>query len=230
MALIDNLIRYYKLDEISGTTVTDATGTSNGTNSGATVNSTGVINSGYDFNSNNDHINTNLAINPSTTDYSISFWVNPDSTTGKKIVSTDYDNNAPRGFQVYNEGTELVISTGANVSTSSGAGYSSSAYQHIVVVLGQGTDNSYIYRNGVEVLNFTGDFNNVSKTLYLCSRVGAETNITFLGDMDEVGIWNRALTSSEVGDLHNSGAGLKYPFTGPPPEAAPLKIFDVRFG
>jgi hypothetical protein len=34
----------------------------------------------------------------------------------------------------------------------------------------------------------------------------------FLGEIDEVGIWSRALTSGEISDLYNSGSGLSYPF------------------
>lgn len=34
------------------------------------------------------------------------------------------------------------------------------------------------------------------------------------GDIDEIGIWSRIITSGEVTSLYNSGAGLAYPFTG----------------
>jgi hypothetical protein len=32
------------------------------------------------------------------------------------------------------------------------------------------------------------------------------------GQIDEVGIWSRALSSTEVTKLYNGGAGLQYPF------------------
>jgi len=32
------------------------------------------------------------------------------------------------------------------------------------------------------------------------------------GLVDEVGIWNKVLTSGEITDLYNSGSGLAYPF------------------
>lgn len=32
------------------------------------------------------------------------------------------------------------------------------------------------------------------------------------GQMDEVGIWDRSLTTTEITELYNSGAGLAYPF------------------
>jgi len=35
----------------------------------------------------------------------------------------------------------------------------------------------------------------------------------FDGLIDEVGIWSRALNSTEVSELYNSGSGLAYPFT-----------------
>jgi len=35
----------------------------------------------------------------------------------------------------------------------------------------------------------------------------------FPGTIDEVGVWNRVLTSSEVASLYNTGTGFQYPFT-----------------
>ena len=31
--------------------------------------------------------------------------------------------------------------------------------------------------------------------------------------MDEVGVWSRALSSSEIAQLYNSGSGLSYPLS-----------------
>ena len=38
------------------------------------------------------------------------------------------------------------------------------------------------------------------------------TGLNFVGSIDEVGVWNRALTSAEVIELYNSGAGITHPF------------------
>lgn len=35
--------------------------------------------------------------------------------------------------------------------------------------------------------------------------------LSYTGRLDEVGLWNRVLTASEVSDLYNGGAGLTYP-------------------
>ena len=44
--------------------------------------------------------------------------------------------------------------------------------------------------------------------------IGADTFTAryFSGLMDEVGVWNRVLTSTEVTELFNTGRGLQYPF------------------
>ncbi len=56
-------------------------------------------------------------------------------------------------------------------------------------------------------------FSDSSRPLY----VGTDSNGSgpleyFGGQIDELGIWNRALTSGEIGTLWNSGAGTTYPF------------------
>jgi hypothetical protein len=33
------------------------------------------------------------------------------------------------------------------------------------------------------------------------------------GSLDEIGIWNRALTTGEISTLYNSGSGKGYPFS-----------------
>jgi hypothetical protein len=38
--------------------------------------------------------------------------------------------------------------------------------------------------------------------------------ILFDGSLDEFGLWNRVLTSTEITHLWNGGAGTTYPFTG----------------
>lgn len=42
-------------------------------------------------------------------------------------------------------------------------------------------------------------------------RLGGDT-IPFTGAIDEMGVWNRIITESEITALYNSGAGLSYPF------------------
>ena len=54
------------------------------------------------------------------------------------------------------------------------------------------------------------------------------SNTHFLGDLDEIGVWSRALSGTEISQLYNSGTGLQYPFgvtTAPSPFALFSSIF-----
>jgi hypothetical protein len=53
---------------------------------------------------------------------------------------------------------------------------------------------------------------------------------SFNGSIDEVGIWSRALTSSEVTSLYNSGSGRQYPFTGSSNQTGDLADFQNGSG
>jgi hypothetical protein len=50
--------------------------------------------------------------------------------------------------------------------------------------------------------------------LSLCGFLGEGTfgEFPFDGSIDEVGVWNRTLTSPEINSLYNSGAAKSYPF------------------
>lgn len=213
MALSDQLISWYKLDETTGTTAFDSTGSVNATNSNMSINQTGKIGSCYLADSDNDYLNTNIALNPLLQDTSISLWFTTSTSTSKKFISTDYNNTVPRGFQIYsNDAGGMDIYTGANAYSSSDGLITSGPFYHFVAVLSSGANNSYFYLNGSQILNFNGNYNNTSKTLYLCSRVGAETTTTWLGKIDEVAVWTRALSLEEIQSVFNSGNGLTYPF------------------
>jgi hypothetical protein len=76
-----------------------------------------------------------------------------------------------------------------------------------------------VYYNGVE--ESTGTKTGILYPLFEPNSVfliGLSTALTpdyLIGRMDEVGIWNRSLNSSEVADLYNSGNGITYSSTAP---------------
>jgi hypothetical protein len=45
------------------------------------------------------------------------------------------------------------------------------------------------------------------------------------GSIDEIGVWNRALTPDEITQLFNAGDGMKYPFNAPAPSSVSCVIF-----
>lgn len=100
-------------------------------------------------------------------------------------------------------------SAGVNVSLYSGAGFNDGEW-HFAVLTKSG-NNLELYVDGSSVdtdsASFTGNFN--SATFRIGSYNGSAE--FYSGAIDEVGFWERALSSTEVGQLYNSGNGLAYP-------------------
>ena len=90
MALIDNLISYWKLDETSdgsgAVTRNDSHSTNHLTDNNTTASGTGKINAGVDFErTNSEYLSRadNASLSP-TSDISFNFWVNFENAPGSK--------------------------------------------------------------------------------------------------------------------------------------------------
>lgn len=228
MALTDNLVSYWKLDETSGTR-NDSHGTNHLTDNNTVLYGTGKQGNCADFERTNseylsiaDASQTGLEM---TTAFSTSLWMNMESSapvdnnmglmskTGR--VSGGWMlgyRNYPSGndniyLEVWNGGSVTYAYTGdLNLSTAT--------WYHIVTTFSSGTFKLYI--NGVDTTwtkvgsDTTATDGNAVFNLGKLSTDGASC---FDGLLDEVGIWSRALSSTEVADLYNSGSGLAYPFS-----------------
>lgn len=90
------------------------------------------------------------------------------------------------------------------------------SWHHIVWVMATGTNQAHIYIDGV--LNATTSYSlsneNVTQPLGLGARCDdascATTAYPYTGCIDEIGFWNRTLSSTEVIQLYNFGLGLQY--------------------
>lgn len=192
MALTDNLVSYWKLDESSGNAV-DSVGSNTLTNSNVTY-ATGKINNGAVFNSTSDTLIGTSISNP----LSFSFWYNV--TQGNSVTylaNASPDNtiqSKSSGFtwQIYDGTSSRDFTTTVKNAT----------WTHVVFVY-NGT-GYLLYENGTYIETVTSNQISFDKI----GRSGSNIN----GTIDEVGIWNRALTSGEVTELYNSGVGLQYPF------------------
>ena len=183
----------------------------NGTVNGATLTSDrfGSLNSAYSFN--NNEITTNISSVKFSSDYTISIWVraNPNNQTyptflcGNNVLSgwTDpnyletnlYQNKFVHYLQIapQNAGQVLYQSNTITLNT----------WYHLVISNVNQQCNMYV--NGI--------FNSTIGPIYL-SNLGAYLHIgngrgngeIFIGQLDDIGIWNRALTQQEITALYNA--------------------------
>lgn len=224
MSLIDKIVAYYKCDENTGTTFNDSVGPSTGTyNNTGTAWATGIINSGGNFvNANSNFVNIPAFNNIITySALSIQAWVKFNSfPSDSRIVANSHTDLDAKGFQLYarNSGGTLFPTFGIGATSNAQAigsnGLSTGIFYHIV-----GTYDGAIIRiyvNGIQV----GSVANTGAIIASANDIWLSGNPAYSGDyldgiIDEVGIWQRALTSYEVLKLYANGIGMQFPFLLP---------------
>src|SRR3989344_980246 len=205
--ITSGLVGYWKLDENSGTIVADSSGRGNtGTNVGGTWLDS-YTNSGISFDGSSDKYVTTSDSNSldiNGTAITMSAWAKPTSTnygqiiTKLNIVST----NMPWDIQLYtNDYFYTAIKTDSNgfAEIRSANTASFGQWQHLVTVY-NGT-NIIFYVNGVQssIGSQSGNIVTNDQNLYLGGIAGGEV---FLGSIDEIRIYNRALSAGDVNQLY----------------------------
>lgn len=227
MALATNLVSYWKADEASGN-MADAVGSNTLTNENSATFAAGIIGNACALNGSNQRFtigdNASLSITGKLT---ISCWIKLSSYSGStayRMVAKNNLANAASGnaydINMNDNGANTLNIFISNGSTRTQKGVSFTptvgVWYHIVAVYDTaGTVDFYI--NGVHQTQQTGLPTSIkdeaSKFVIGATQNGASGFAHhFPGNIDEIGIWSRALNSTEVGQLYNGGAGLQYPF------------------
>lgn len=186
----------------------------NGTLNGPSLTSDrfGNSNSAYNYNGTSNNI---VVLNSSilnVENWSVSAWyktsVNSNTIqriTTKQTGSVGNSNVFAILFQngkvygsFYNGSTE--VRTSDNSITSDGN------WHHVVYIRNQNLNKLYIYVDNVLKDSTTNSFGNLANTANLfIGSSGASTDIQWWnGKIDDIGIWNRALTQDEITSLFNS--------------------------
>ena len=219
MSLITNIVSYWKLDAASGN-ASDSVGSNTLTNNNSTAYNAGKINNGATFVSASSNFFSITDAAQSGLDLgsacSFSFWLKPTAANDYFIIGKYTTAGNQRSYIVYfNHGAmQLFVSTDGTAGASSDQGYTvtlvNGTWTHLVVTLNSGGTATF-YQDGASLgtksgygtpFNATSDF-----------TLGEANSQAFMdGMLDEIGIWSRELSSSEVTSLYNSGTGLSYPF------------------
>lgn len=227
MALTDNIVAYYKFDESSGN-AEDAVGSLDLTNRNTVAFATGKINNGADFeySSNQGFSITDAASGGAfdlINDFTFAFWINFESlpaSNNKWYVIFKNDCYLFRCIDVTSGGTKTLMlylrdSTGYyNPSVSWSP--STATWYHVAVTREKSTGYVKFYVNGSQ----QGSTVETGRTASLLNtgdafEVGQSgASGLFDGILDELGVWSRVLSSTEISSLYNSGSGLAYPFSG----------------
>ena len=227
MALTDNLISYWKLNESSGNAA-DEVGGNTLTNNNTVTYSAGKINNAANFASASSQYLSKADIFEYQKGQALSVqsWLNIASTGASFALVGNHVSGATGGWHTEYLSTDklrFIISNATSdgfADTTDVVGFSTSTWYHVVMTTSNfGVPASQkIYVNGTSAgmtEQATLDANAIGYGVSTF-ELGAHFVIPakFLnGSLDEVGIWERELTAAEVTELYNSGAGLAYPFT-----------------
>jgi len=210
--LWNDLQAYYTADN----TPNDALGTYNGTLTNGATYGTGIINQGFSFDGVNDYVDLPSNTLSLSGDFSVSLWFKSTVNNGYYILLSNYKTGG-YGIKIDLRNTNNIRCVIYNVSTYSllsTTTFNTGQWYHVVFTRKNNT-GSKIYINGTLDNSDSNTVNpNYGSTLYPAIGVSEYNTGQFEqyynGIIDEVGIWNRELSASEVTELYNSGAGLQY--------------------
>jgi prepilin-type N-terminal cleavage/methylation domain-containing protein len=205
------LVGYWRFDDASGTTAIDSSG----------YNNTGTLTNGPTwqtqtdckrggclyFDGTNDYVNcaNNYALSSS---YTFSAWVNILNISISRIIFGVY---TPFAIQMYGEASGagyqyryfIIAYDGANFTQLNTAEYPQlNVWRHVVAVWDRTQNKAYLYVNGV----YDG-YNNIPSGFSATTTLrlgGTHNNWYMKGYMDEMRIYNRALSASEIKELYES--------------------------
>ena len=221
MAIRDGLSAYWNFnnDGSGGVSLSDYTG--NGytlTNVGGVTLGTGIVAGCAVFNANqNFTFSTDAGLDFGTGDFSVSMWVKPSSTQSQYSNIFGVGNSYSEGcIATWVNGSSIAphdvrIAQYTNSIDSSSESVPSNTWTNIAYVRQSGVLSIYI--NGT--LNNSGEFTasmnfDLNGTAFIGGGDWDGANGQYYGSLDEMGVWNRALTPEEVTILYTDPSKLSY--------------------
>lgn len=225
-ALTTNIVSYWKLDESSGNAA-DSAGSNTLTNVGTMTYGPGIINNGAQPNSTGPKYlsisdASQSGLDFGTGNFSINLWVKLSTQTGEELIEKQFLSGSGGYYQI-SQGTGgnagKAVMTAGNTSSGNTASVVSASsiidgtWKMLTLVRTGNTVEAYV--NAVsQGTNSAGGSIDVSNDGSFF--VGHGNNGTATGSIDELGVWSRALTGTEITQLYNSGVGCQYNFTACP--------------
>ena len=220
--LWDGLLAYYTADN----TPNDALGTYNGTLVNGATYATGIINNAFSLDGVNDYVDVgnNFDFNVNNT-FSFNFWI--DRTTGSAF-STLFSkiDSSSKGYYIrldnnINGKIQLIMADDVtNYSIYTTTNQLANLNTHMITISYDGLNTSascVIYVDGALVASSRSIFGTGASLTTNINNAKIGVNSLsggiqyYKGILDEISIYNRVITSTEVTELYNSGAGKQYP-------------------
>jgi hypothetical protein len=199
----NGLVAYWKMNENTGTSLSDSSGNNRianfGTGSSVPTWNTGKFASGLNFNGTQSYVDTpDLNF---TGEFTYSLWINNSDNAGTRMWSSGSGSQKFGGLS--NKFFVRVISDSDNAVLLPSA----NSWHHIVLTRNS-NDKVDLYIDGqTSTRLFSDTVQSGTATFALLGNTNDGSNQLFMGKLDEVRLYNRALSPSEVQDLYNWAPG-----------------------
>ncbi|HOV30015.1 MAG TPA: LamG domain-containing protein, partial [Candidatus Dojkabacteria bacterium] len=210
----DGLISYWNMDETSGTSVKDSIGIYNGTATGTTI-VDGKVNNGRSFDGTDDYITVPSGFSNFTKGLTISLWANPTSNSnwGRFVdfgepSGSAFSNIILNRFSTSND-LEMSIGNGSTDPYIIAPNGIINNEWHLYTATVSESGMGRLYRDGI--LLSEGQLavpTNVSRISNYIGRSNYPGDSLYQGYMDEVKIYNRALSPGEIFDDYALSKGI----------------------
>jgi hypothetical protein len=198
------LVSWWKLNG----NASDSIGTNHGTVNGATLTSTGCKSGQcYSFDGVNDYVNIK---NPGNVfdgkNITLSAWVVYNRGNDyQRIIDRGYANQFSFWISTSPQLGLSLDTLGTDIDSSSSCKILPGVLTHIVYVYD--SETVWMYKNGVYCSSLTsasGVLDSSTNDIRIGARVDTGSNRYWNGSLDEVMVWNRVLSSTEIQQVYNS--------------------------
>ncbi|MBS3098620.1 hypothetical protein J4462_00225, partial [Candidatus Pacearchaeota archaeon] len=214
----ENIINLWHLDEISGATAYDSIGSSHGTNIDVTINQDGMVGSSYYFDGLGEYVELpNSASLKGANQFTIEMWIYNEGSGWRGLYhecsnsvnpATNQDcldrifivKTADNGINAMIRDNDINVNSKIDLLSGS---YLISEWNHLAVVYDSVSDVHKLYLNGVLRDSRNVNLGTLPNTLPIEKPTigvirGLSHDLYFLGRIDEVAIYKRALSGSEI--------------------------------
>lgn len=191
---------YWNFDEGSGSTANDSIGSNDGSLKNGPKWAAGVTGSAVTFDGSNDYMQAQ-SMTLDETSFSISAWFKSTSAGDVKIISFSSKDHP---LQLYNG----MLRACTNGHCLAGTTVVKDGNWHFATVTGSGTTVT-LYLDGQLEASFTSPNIVITAAPTIASIFGGG-NFSFPGTLDEVQIYNYALSAAQVNAIYTSDTGWQY--------------------
>ncbi len=238
MALVDDLVSYWTLNEASGTR-NDSHGTNHLTDNNTVASNTGKVGNAAEFvGASSEYLskayNASLTVDDAVS-FSFAGWVYLDSTAGLSTFFASAGAYTPYGLAYDNVGgaSNLRFDAYFNNTTLINGALSTGTWYFLAAGHDAPSSQTWMQVNGgTRVTTADGGFavtDDAAGPFYIGRSAAGEY---LSGRVDELGFWKRYLSSAEVIELYNSGSGRDYAYIsgGGGGAAAPSRLLTLGVG